>query len=127
MPFKIVLLRPQKLVTTKTLLLKHYYRHQGFLRKCSKIFPEVFEPLLVVEKKSRKISRQISPQKIKKKSLTSFCKSAGRMFLQANEGHEKATEEPCHHSPEGPARHLDVSRQKLTPHCLAAIVDSRLS
>ena len=25
--------------------------------------------------------------------------------------------------PEGPARHLDASRQKLTPHCLAAIFD----
>ena len=30
------------------------------------------------------------------------------------------------HSPEGPARHLDASRQKLTPHCLAAIFDSQL-
>ena len=29
-------------------------------------------------------------------------------------------------SPEGPARHLDASRQKLTPHCLAAIFDSQL-
>ena len=28
--------------------------------------------------------------------------------------------------PEGPARHLDASRQKLTPHCLAAILDSQL-
>ena len=28
--------------------------------------------------------------------------------------------------PEGPARHLDASRQKLTPHCLAAIFDSQL-
>ena len=28
--------------------------------------------------------------------------------------------------PEGLARHLDASRQKLTPHCLAAIFDSRL-
>ena len=28
--------------------------------------------------------------------------------------------------PEGPARHLDVSRQKLTPHCLATIFDSQL-
>ena len=27
--FKIVLLRPPKLVLTKTLLLKHYYRRQG--------------------------------------------------------------------------------------------------
>ena len=26
----------------------------------------------------------------------------------------------------GPARHLDASRQKLTPHCLAAIFDSQL-
>ena len=26
---------------------------------------------------------------------------------------------------EGPARHLDASRQKLTPHCLAAIFDSQ--
>ena len=32
-------------------------------------------------------------------------------------------EHPC---PEGPARHLDASRQKLTPHCLAAIFDSQL-
>ena len=31
--------------------------------------------------------------------------------------------DPC---PEGPARHLDASRQKLTPHCLAAIFDSQL-
>ena len=30
------------------------------------------------------------------------------------------------HNPEGPARHLDASRQKLTPHCLAAIFDSQL-
>ena len=30
------------------------------------------------------------------------------------------------HDPEGPARHLDASRQKLTPHCLAAIFDSQL-
>ena len=29
-------------------------------------------------------------------------------------------------SPEGPARHLDTSQQKLTPHCLAAIFDSQL-
>ena len=29
-------------------------------------------------------------------------------------------------NPEGPARHLDASRQKLTPHCLAAIFDSQL-
>ena len=28
--------------------------------------------------------------------------------------------------PEGLARHLDASRQKLTPHCLAAIFDSQL-
>ena len=28
--------------------------------------------------------------------------------------------------PEGPARHLDASRQKLTPHCLATIFDSHL-
>ena len=28
--------------------------------------------------------------------------------------------------PEGPARHLDVSRQKLTPYCLAAVFDSQL-
>ena len=28
--------------------------------------------------------------------------------------------------PEGPARHLDASRQKLPPHCLAAIFDSQL-
>ena len=28
--------------------------------------------------------------------------------------------------PEGPARHLDASRQKMTPHCLAAILDSQL-
>ena len=29
MPLKIVFLRPPKLVSTKTLLLKHYYRRQG--------------------------------------------------------------------------------------------------
>ena len=29
-------------------------------------------------------------------------------------------------NPEGPARHLDASRQKFTPHCLAAISDSEL-
>ena len=29
--------------------------------------------------------------------------------------------------PEGPARHLDASRQKLTPYCLAAIFDSQLT
>ena len=29
-------------------------------------------------------------------------------------------------SPEGPARHLDVSRQKLSPHCLETIFDSQL-
>ena len=28
--------------------------------------------------------------------------------------------------PEGPARHLDVSQQKVTPHCLATIFDSQL-
>ena len=28
--------------------------------------------------------------------------------------------------PEGPARQIDVSRQKLTPHCLEAIFDSQL-
>ena len=28
--------------------------------------------------------------------------------------------------PGGPARHLDVSRQKLTPHCLATIFDAQL-
>ena len=28
--------------------------------------------------------------------------------------------------PEGPARHLDASRQNLTPHCLAAIFDSQI-
>ena len=28
--------------------------------------------------------------------------------------------------PEGPARQLDVSRQKLTPHCLETIFDSQL-
>ena len=31
-----------------------------------------------------------------------------------------------HICPEGPARHLDASRQKLTPHCVAAIFDSQL-
>ena len=30
MPFKIVFFEASKLVTTKTLLLKHYYRRQGF-------------------------------------------------------------------------------------------------
>ena len=29
-------------------------------------------------------------------------------------------------NPEGPARHLDVSRQKLSPHCLETIFDSQL-
>ena len=29
-------------------------------------------------------------------------------------------------NPDGPARHLDVSRQKLTPHCLEIIFDSQL-
>ena len=29
-------------------------------------------------------------------------------------------------NPEGPARHLDAARQKLTPHCLVAIFDSQL-
>ena len=29
-------------------------------------------------------------------------------------------------SPEGPARHLDVSGQKLSPHCLETIFDSQL-
>ena len=29
-------------------------------------------------------------------------------------------------NPEGPARHLDASQQKLTPHCLTAIFDSQL-
>ena len=29
MPLKIVFLRPEKLVSTKTPLLKHYYRRQG--------------------------------------------------------------------------------------------------
>ena len=29
--------------------------------------------------------------------------------------------------PEGPARHLDVSRQKLSPQCLETILDSQLS
>ena len=28
--------------------------------------------------------------------------------------------------PEGPARRLDVSRQKMSPHCLETILDSRL-
>ena len=28
--------------------------------------------------------------------------------------------------PEGPARHLDVSRQKLSPHCLETVLDSQL-
>ena len=28
--------------------------------------------------------------------------------------------------PEGPARQIDVSRQKLSPHCLEAIFDSQL-
>ena len=32
MPLKIVFLRPPKLVLTKTLLLKHYYRRQGYPR-----------------------------------------------------------------------------------------------
>ena len=31
MPLKIVLLRPKKLVSTKSLLLKHYYRRQGYI------------------------------------------------------------------------------------------------
>ena len=31
MPLKIVCLRPQKLVSTKTQLLKHYYRRQGII------------------------------------------------------------------------------------------------
>ena len=31
MPFKVAVFEPSKLVTTKTLLLKHYYRHQGLL------------------------------------------------------------------------------------------------
>ena len=35
MPLDIVLLRPPKLVSTKTLLLKHYYRRQGNTRRCS--------------------------------------------------------------------------------------------
>ena len=36
----------------------------------------------------------------------------------------KCSQNPC--LPEGPARHLDASRQNLTPHCLAAIFDSQL-
>ena len=38
MPLKIVFLEAPKLVSTKTLLLKHYYRRQGTIRA---IIPEV--------------------------------------------------------------------------------------
>ena len=47
---------------------------------------------------------------------------------------DKTMARKCHSShlvscigyPEAPARHLDVSRQKLTPHCLATILASQL-
>ena len=48
-----------------------------------------------------------------------FWKRETRQSLQKS----KAFSAP---NPEGPARHLDASRQKLTPHCLAAIFDSQL-
>ena len=54
-----------------------------------------------------------SPPISPKTSPTSLWKSLVLNFLEKN-------------NPEGPARHLDASRQKLTAHCLAAIFDSQL-
>ena len=43
-----------------------------------------------------------------------------------NGGHEKVAKKARTLFPEGPARHLDVSGQKLSPHCLETIFDSQL-
>ena len=67
--------------------------------------------------------------------LTDFNEDLNR-FMEIN-GHfwvvlttKRGTKKSFHHltpdHPEGPARHLDVSGQKLSPHCLETIFDSQL-
>ena len=57
----------------------------------------------------------------------------GRQGRQGRRKHKTSyrgggTEKQIKHKryPEGPARHLDVSRQKVSPHCLETIFDSQL-
>ena len=61
-----------------------YFEARIFARRCFEIFPEMFEPLFCGSEKilqnSREISCKISLPEIKKKSPTSFCRSAGRSF-----------------------------------------------
>ena len=64
---------------------KIFSSHEFSYEKCSEIFPEIFEPLFCGSEKSPENSLQISHsifhislRKIKKKSPTSFCRSAGR-------------------------------------------------
>ena len=47
MPLNVVFLRPQKWVSTKTLLLKHYYRREGkgSEKTIRKRVPKCFKPL----------------------------------------------------------------------------------
>ena len=47
-------------------------------------------------------------------------------MLHRESGDSESCDSQGFPNPEGPARHLDASRQKLTPHCLAAIFDSQL-
>ena len=54
--------------------------------KCSEIFPEISEPLFCGSEKIPQNSLQISLRKIKKKSPTSFCRSAGRIQSQQTDG-----------------------------------------
>ena len=48
------------------------------------------------------------------------------LCFQKNQGNPFLPTTSASPHPEGPARHLDASRQKLSPHCLAAIFDSQL-
>ena len=68
------LARLQNKVGTKYFFSRHEFSHE----KCSEIFLEIFEPLLCGSEKIPQNSRQISLPKIKKKTPTSFCRSAGR-------------------------------------------------
>ena len=78
--------RVQSELCTKDLFFVSY---EFSYEKYSEIFPEMFEPSFCASEKipqnSRQISHQISLRKIKKKSPTSFCRSAGREYRRIPE------------------------------------------
>ena len=98
-----------KQIPTKTLLLKPYLLFEGTTRSGK---PLALWGFVCVKALDSRVRITSSPYKFQNASKTRIP--------------PKFPTKCKIHSPEGPARYLDVSRQKLSPHCLETIFDSQL-